>query len=133
MDAAGSASAEVNTNAPRYAIAIEKVRAIGKQIEAQTASTLVHIGETAFIGIDIQDTQTGLVVADIVSGSPAEQAGLQPGDVITSLDGTPISISADLRTTLFSHHPGDTVALGYTDTNGAAQTASITLASGPPQ
>lgn len=133
MDAAGSSDSEVNTSSPGYAIAIDKVRAIGKQIEAQTASPLVHIGETAFIGVDIADTRTGVVISDTVAGTPAQQAGLQQGDVITSLDGAPISTSDDLRTALFSHHPGDIVTLGYTDTNGAAQTASITLGSGPPQ
>jgi S1-C subfamily serine protease len=133
MDAAGSSDSEVNTSSPGYAIAIDKVRAIGNQIKAQTASALVHIGETAFIGVDTQDTQAGVTIADIVAGSPAEQLGLQQGDVLTSLDGAPISTTDDLRTVLFSHHPGDTVALGYTDTNGVAQTASITLASGPPQ
>lgn len=133
MDAAGSSDSEVNTSSPGYAIAIDKVRAIGKQIEAQTASPLVHIGETAFIGVDIADTRTGVVISDIVAGTPAQQAGLLQGDVITSLDGAPISTSDDLRTALFSHHPGDIVTLGYTDTNGAAQTASLTLGSGPPQ
>jgi S1-C subfamily serine protease len=133
MDAAGSSDAAVNTSGPGYAISIDKVRTIGQQIEAQTSSAVVHIGETAFIGVDVADTQTGVVVSDIVTGTPAEQAGLQQGDVITSLDGTPISTTHDLRTALFAHHPGDTVTLGYTDTNGAAQTASITLASGPPQ
>ena len=133
IDAAGSSGSAANTTSPGYAIAIDKVRAIGKQIEAQTASALVHIGETAFMGVDVQDTQSGVVVADIVTGTPAAQAGLQQGDVITSLDGTPITTSDDLRMALCPHHPGDTVTLGYTDTTGAAQTASITLASGPPQ
>jgi S1-C subfamily serine protease len=133
MDAAGSSGSDVNTSAPGYAIAIDKVRAIGKQIEAQAASALVHIGETGFIGVDVADTQAGVAVSDIVTGTPAEQAGLQQGDVLTSLDGTPLSTTDDLRAALFAHHPGDTVTLGYTDTNGAAQTASITLASGPPQ
>ena len=81
----------------------------------------------------VESTPAGVVVSDIVTGTPAQQAGLQPGDVITSLDDAPISSSDDLRTALFPHHPGDTVTLGYTDTTGAAQTASITLASGPPQ
>ena len=133
MDAAGPSDSEVNANSPGYAIAIDKVRAIGKQIASQLASTLVHIGATAFIGVDIEDTPNGVVVSDIVAGTPAEQAGLQQGDVLTSLDGTPIATSDDLRNALFSHHPGDTVTLGYTDTTGAAQTASITLGSGPPQ
>jgi S1-C subfamily serine protease len=133
MDAAGSSGSEVNTGSPGYVIAIDKVRAIGKQIEAQSASAVVHIGETAFIGVDVSDAQGGVVISDIVAGTPAEQAGLQQGDVLTSLDGTPLSTTDDLRAALFAHHPGDTVSLGYTDTNGATQTASITLASGPPQ
>jgi len=133
MNAAGSSGSRFSTSTPGYAIAIDKVRAIAKQIETGTASAVVHIGETAFIGVDLRDTPSGVVVADIVPGTPAEQAGLQQGDVITSLDGTPISTSADLRTALFPHHPGDTVTLGYTDPAGVAQTASITLASGPPQ
>ena len=133
MDAAGSSDSRSTTSTPGYAIAIDKVRAIAKQIEARTASALVHIGETAFIGVDVRDTPAGVVVADTVPGTPAEQAGLQPGDVITSIDDTPISTSGDLRKALFPHHPGDTVTLGYTDTAGAARTASITLASGPPQ
>ena len=133
MDAAGSSGSAFNTSTPGYAISIDKVRAIGKQIEAQTASAVVHIGATAFIGVNITDTPSGIVVYSTVAGTPAEQAGLQQGDLLTSLDGTPIATSDDLRTALFQHHPGDTVALGYTDVNGVAQTASITLASGPPQ
>lgn len=133
MDAAGAADSGLNTSSPGYAIAIDKVRTIGRQIESQAASAVVHIGETAFIGVDVADRQTGVVVAGIVAGTPAEQAGLQQGDVLTSLDGTTISTRSDLRTALFSHHPGDTVTLGYTDTAGAPQTASIALASGPPQ
>jgi len=133
MDAAGSSGSGFNTSTPGYAIAIDKVRTIGKQIEAQTASAVVHIGATAFIGVNIEDTPGGLAVDSTVAGTPAEQAGLQQGDLITSLDGSPISTSDDLRAALFQHHPGDTVALGYTDVNGATQTASITLASGPPQ
>jgi S1-C subfamily serine protease len=133
MDAAGSSDFQFNTNAPGYAIAIDKVLSIGKQIEAQTASAVVHIGGTAFIGVDVQNNASGVVVSDVVAGTPAAQAGLQQGDVITSLDGTPVSTNDDIRTVLFSHHPGDTLTLGYTDTSGAAQTASITLASGPPQ
>jgi S1-C subfamily serine protease len=85
MDAAGSSDSEVHTSSPGYAIAIDKVRTIWKQIEAQTGSPLVHIGETAFIGVDVQDTQQGVVITDIVAGTPAQQAGLQQGDVITSL------------------------------------------------
>ena len=65
-------------------------------------------------------------------GSPAETAGLANGDVITAMDGTPVTDSADLRTILFGHHPGDSITLTYTDLAGNPATASVTLADGPP-
>jgi S1-C subfamily serine protease len=133
MDAAGSSDVQSNTSAAGYAIAINKVLALGKQISAQKASTLVHIGATAFIGISSEDTTNGVVIQSVVAGSPAAQAGLQPGDVLTSVDGSMFQTTDDLRALLFQHHPGDSVTLGYTDPTGAAQTAAITLASGPPQ
>jgi S1-C subfamily serine protease len=133
MDAAGSANFQFNTNTTGYAIAIDKVVALGKQIATQKASPLVHIGATAFIGIGPQDTPNGIVVQSVVPGSPAARAGLQPGDDLTSLDGTALATSDDLRTLLFQHHPGESVTLGYADTTGLAHTAPITLAAGPPQ
>lgn len=133
MDAAGSSDFQFNTNAPGYAIAINKVLTLGRQIASQQASTLVHIGDTAFVGVQLNDSQQGVVVQLVVPGSPAQQAGLQAGEVLTSLDGTAFQTTDQLRTLLFQHHPGDSVVLGYTDATGAAQTATMTLASGPPQ
>ena len=61
------------------------------------------------IGIAIQDvtpglsqalelaTDRGALVTQIEPGSPAEQAGIQPGDVIVEIDGKPIDDTADLR------------------------------------
>ena len=41
--------------------------------------------------------------------------------------------SAELRTLIFSHHPGDSVALAYLDALGNASTVTVTLATGPAQ
>jgi serine protease DegQ len=61
------------------------------------------------IGIAIQDvtpglaralelaTDRGALVTQIEPASPAEQAGIQPGDVIVAIDGKPIDNTADLR------------------------------------
>jgi len=132
IDAAGSSSAAA-TNPPGYAIAINHALTIVKQIAALRASSLVHIGATAFMGIDVELTPTGLTVADVIPGSPSETAGLQAGDVITSVDGTAISSLGSLRTVLFQHHPGDGITVAYTDAFGNAATATVTLTSGPPQ
>lgn len=42
-------------------------------------------------------TKQGVVVARVIEGSVAEEAGLQVGDVITTIDGRPIRKSAELR------------------------------------
>jgi S1-C subfamily serine protease len=66
-----------------------------------------------------------------VSGSPADQAGLAQGDVITAIDGKSISSSSDLSNQLEADHPGDTVQLQWTDQSGQTQTANVKLVNGP--
>lgn len=133
MVAAGSPSFSFNGSAPGYAIAINHALAIVKLVAGGSASSLVHIGKTAFVGLQLVDVPEGVGVQDVVPGSPAETAGLAAGDLITSADGAPLSSTSDLRAVLFTHHPGDTVKIGYTDALGNAATVTITLASGPPQ
>jgi S1-C subfamily serine protease len=53
--------------------------------------------------------------------------------VITSLDGATISSSADVRQAVLMLVPGKAVPIGWKDTNGIAQTGTITPISGPPQ
>ncbi len=131
MNSAGSVSATVRSSG--YAIAINHARTIAKQIAALQTSTLVHIGETAFIGVSAHDTPDGVAIAGIVPGSAAETAGLAVGDVVDSIDGVAIQQSADLRKILFGHHPGDQIAVGYTDATGNSFTVTVTLGAGPPQ
>jgi S1-C subfamily serine protease len=75
----------------------------------------------------------GADVAGVVTSSPAQEAGLGDGDVITSFNGHSITSSDALTDALEPYHPGDTVTLGWTDSSGASHTAQITLTSGPPQ
>src|SRR5216110_1767345 len=48
-------------------------------------------------GVGDSDTE-GVTVGEVVSGSPAEQAGLQPGDVISKFDGRDVKNFRTLRT-----------------------------------
>ena len=133
IDAAGSPSFGFDNTAPGYAIPINRAVTIAKQVEAKQASALVHIGDTAFIGLLVSRSPQGIAVGSVVPNSPAATAGLQQGDVITALDGASVTSYGDLRTLLFTKHPGDTVTLGYTSATGSETSASITLTTGPPQ
>jgi len=132
MDAAGAAFAFETSDG--YAIPINKAISLVKQMEAGAASSLVHIGKTAFLGMNVSDVDGGgVAVQSVVSGLPAAAAGMDKGDVITALDATPVTTTDDLRAALFAHHPGDSVTVYFTDPVGNQTSATITLADGPPQ
>jgi len=51
----------------------------------------------------------GVKVADVIAGSPAERAGLQPGDLIISIDGEAIADVRAYSGVLAKHAPGDVI------------------------
>jgi S1-C subfamily serine protease len=127
-----------------YAIPIDSALSIAKQIEAGTTSATVHIGATAFLGVGFSaqsgsssqggfggTSGSGATIAQAVSGSPAAKAGLAAGDEITSVGGTSVSAAEDVAHALVKYHPGDTIAIIYTNSSGESQTANVTLATGP--
>ena len=124
-----------SSGGPGWAIPINTARALAAEIVAGNASATIHIGPTAFLGVTPTDAPNGggAQIQSVVAGSPAEAAGLAQGDVITSLDGTAIGSSADLRTAVVALTPGATVDITWTDPTGAATTTQITPAAGPPQ
>jgi Do/DeqQ family serine protease len=93
-------------------------------------SRLIEFGEVkrGFVGItdrddsaritkDIQEAMElpstdGVLLSEIVVGSPAEKAGLEHGDVIISLDGQKVKDFNDFLLKIGEHSPGDTVKLG---------------------
>ncbi len=56
---------------------------------------------------------TGAVILSVVSGSPADKAGLVQGDVIVNIDGTPINSSDDLTKVIQDDKPGQSVSITY--------------------
>jgi S1-C subfamily serine protease len=53
-----------------------------------------------------------VVVMSVTEGSPAAEAGLQHGDLITALDGEPLDSAAALIDAIAGRKPGDQVTLG---------------------
>lgn len=129
-----------------YAVPIDTAIDIVHRIESGKGSATVHVGETAFLGVSVADTptadgygnggaggQSGATVADVLSGSPADRAGLASGDVITAVDGRTVASAERLTELVGAHHPGDRVTIRWTDTSGRMHTTTVTLAAGPAQ
>jgi len=66
----------------------------------------------------------------VVSGGPADKAGVEPGDVITEVDGTAINQTTSLTSLLDKHKPGDKVTLTIVR-DGKTITKTVTLGSAP--
>jgi S1-C subfamily serine protease len=73
----------------------------------------------------------GVAVAGTVTGSAAEQAGLAAGDTITSLDGTSVTSADQLSALIAAGDVGDRMTVTWTDTDGGAHRATVTLGAGP--
>jgi S1-C subfamily serine protease len=73
----------------------------------------------------------GAVVLSVDDNSPAANAGLVQGDVITSFNSTPITSSEALQNASELTPSFTNVQVGYTDTSGNPQNASIMLSSYP--
>jgi S1-C subfamily serine protease len=131
----GIVTAGSTSGVPRgFAIPIKQALQIVRRIESGRSNAIVHVGPTAFLGVGLDDAPGGgAKIVSILPGKPADLAGLVNGDVITSLNNVAISSRADVRRTVLSLVPGQTVPIGWTDSNGVAQSGDITPISGPPQ
>src|SRR6202522_2668438 len=69
----------------------------------------------------------GIVVEAIEPGSPADKSGLQPGDVITEINGAPVPTGADLVNPIAETTIGDSVRVHYVH-NKQAKEASLVVA-----
>jgi 2-alkenal reductase len=72
----------------------------------------------------------GVFVTDVVPDGPAAQAGIQPEDIITEIDGQTIDQNNPLEEFLFDHKPGDTVTLTI-QRGDQSQQVQVTLGQRP--
>jgi putative serine protease PepD len=101
---------------------------------SSVASKLVN-GRTVqhpYLGVFVQTptNRSGAQVAQVKSGSPAANAGLKAGDVITGFAGETIQSADDLTAAVAGKAPGDKVSVTYVR-NGTTKTTQVTLGNRP--
>jgi S1-C subfamily serine protease len=133
IDTAGSRGSTGFLMRRGFAIPIDAALAEVRLIEAGRSSDTLHVGQTAFLGVEVgREHQAGLAVTAVLAGTPAAQAGLAAGDVIVSLDGRTLDSPEALSAVLCRHVPGDAVQMVWDDESGAQHSSGILFASGPP-
>ncbi|MFZ0106994.1 MAG: Do family serine endopeptidase [Thiobacillus sp.] len=101
-----------------FAIPSNLARTIAEQLLASGRVVRGYIGLTVQplsmeIAEALQLTQTrGALVNEVQAGSPAEQAGLRAGDVLTHFDGVPLADGGQYRNRAAMAKPGSSVTLG---------------------
>ena len=111
-----------------FAIPIDKAKALADRLKTGQGPAPV-----AFLGVSTTETQDGsggAQVVDLVSGGPAQKAGLAVGDLIVTFDGKPVSSADGLSGLVQARQPGDTVQV-VVERNGASRTISVTLGTKP--
>jgi putative serine protease PepD len=100
----------------------------------------LKLGKTvshAWLGVHIDapsgfdpSTPSGAAISSITTGGPADDAGLQAGDIVTSIDGQQIDDATDLSTFVNTKAPGDKIKLTV-HRNGQTEQIDVTLADRP--
>ena len=105
----GSSSGQSGNIGIGFAIPSAQVKSVVEQLIANGTVKHPQLGIRASNGTS--GTQLGAQVEDITQGSAAAQAGLQKGDLITAIDGTPVVGSESLVAQVRSHEVGKEVTL----------------------
>ena len=97
----------------------------GEARRGQLGVLIANVGveEADALGLE---TAAGVVVSEVMPGSAAEDAGLEPGDAIVSLDGKPVADARDLRARVGLTPIGQEVALGIVR-DGDKRTLNATI------
>jgi putative serine protease PepD len=107
-----------------FAIPINQARVTAEQIIADGEASYPVIGAT----LQMDPASDGAVIAEVVPGEPAAQAGLRSGDRVVAINGQPVRGPDELIVAIRTKQPGDTVSLSFIRSQ-QEETVEITLGS----
>lgn len=132
--------AGVRVGAPVEGASVAVAASVAREVVGELSSA--GVVSRGYLGVRIQpvtgdvgsalgfEGDSGVLVADVQPGTPAEAAGLSAGDVILALDGEPVAGPEELSSAVAERNPGDTVTLSLWR-GGDESELDVTLAALP--
>ncbi len=114
-----------------FAVPINTVRELlpqlssGKVIRGRIGLSMTVVPREGYEDFGLK-SRAGALVSQVVSGGPAEKAGVKAGDVVVEYNGSPIKDTTDLQKRVSATKPGTAVPLKVMR-NGAEQTLRVTV------
>jgi len=122
-----------------FAIPVDAVKAAVADLQSHPGTgTTSNVG---FLGVQLEALDDnvrsqlsyqgqGAAIVGVVGGSPADQAGLQPGDIIQSINDKAVSTPADVTSIVHQLKPGQTASL-HVWSNGTRQLVEVKVGTEP--
>lgn len=110
-----------------FAISVGTIEPLLERLKSGEQIDAAPVG---FMGITLNETPDGVRVLEVSDDTPAAEAGLESGDFLRSVDGTPVSTSEQLGTVLRRLGPGATVQV-VIERDGEDIEVTMTLAERP--
>jgi putative serine protease PepD len=110
-----------------FAVPSNTIREVLPQLEQGAAPQHAYLGLSTS-----QDPNGGAQVGDATPGGPAARAGIQPGDVVTEVDGDAVKNPEDVAQAIEDNKPGDRVEVRV-ERGGSEHTIEVTLGQRPEQ
>jgi S1-C subfamily serine protease len=88
-------------------------------------------GQRAGVPVRVAPIAAGALIVGVVCDSAAQTAGMVPGDVITSVNGQPVTTPGSLTIITGKYHPNEVVSVLWVNRNGIERTTKMLLGEGP--
>jgi putative serine protease PepD len=109
-----------------FAIPSDTVRTVVPRLEGGATIKRAYLG----VGTEPALASPGALVGSVVPSGPADAAGLQDGDIITSIGGKSVTSPGEVSAAIESRKPGDSVDIEV-QRNGSSQTFHVKLGTRP--
>ncbi|MHB8186715.1 MAG: S1C family serine protease [Dermatophilaceae bacterium] len=132
LGSSGGSSAQSGNIGIGFAIPVNEARSIADQLIATGKATHPYLGVSSKNGVvaDGSAKRAAAVLTNVVSGTPADKAGLQAGDAIIAVNGNSIDGSLSLVAQVRARSVGDKVTLKIVH-DGQSRDINVTLISKP--